>query len=94
MSTDCGIPGVPHNALAGGMQVLAELGDLSPVATLKLATSGSASVLGLNDCGTLEPGKAADILVVEGDPTTDLGDLTRVRSVLRDGEVVFRANGR
>jgi imidazolonepropionase-like amidohydrolase len=94
MSTDCGIPGVPHNALAGGMQILAELGELSPVATLKLATSGSASVLGLNDRGTLEPGKAADILVVEGDPTTGLGDLTRVRYVLRDGEVVFRANGR
>jgi imidazolonepropionase-like amidohydrolase len=76
------------------MQVLAELGDLSPDATLKLATSGSASDLGLNDRGTLESGKAADILVVEGDPTTGLGDLTRVRYVLRDGEVVFRANGR
>ncbi|MEO9255269.1 MAG: amidohydrolase family protein [Tepidiformaceae bacterium] len=94
MSTDCGIPGVPHNALAGGMQVLAELGELSPIQTLKLATSSSANILGLKDRGTLEAGKSADLLVVEGDPTVDLGDLTRVRYVLRDGEIVYRAAGR
>jgi imidazolonepropionase-like amidohydrolase len=94
MSTDCGIPGVPHAALAGGMEVIAELGDLSPVDTLKLATSNSATILGLKDRGTLEAGKAADIVVVEGDPTTDLGALRRVRYVLRDGEIVFGAPGR
>ena len=38
MSTDCGIPGVPHTALAGGMSVLQELSGLPAVEILKLAT--------------------------------------------------------
>ena len=88
MSTDCGIPGVPHNALAGGIEVLAEMSGLSPVAALRLATSTSADILGLPDRGAIEPGKAADLLVVEGDPTEKLSDLSRVRHVLRDGALV------
>ena len=88
MSTDCGIPGVPHAALAGGMQVLSELAACSPIETLRLATSTSASVLGLADRGTLEPGKLADAVVVEGDPTSDLGALERVRYVFQSGALV------
>ena len=90
MSTDCGIPGVPHAALGGGLEVLYELGGLSPVETLKLATSSSAARLGLKDRGTLEPGMRADIVVVEGDPLADLGALQRVRLVMKAGEVVYR----
>jgi imidazolonepropionase-like amidohydrolase len=86
MSTDCGIPNVPHDALAGGMEVLAELAGLSPVETLKLATSTSAALLGLKDRGAIAPGLRADLLVVEGDPTTDLGALRRVRHVLKGGK--------
>lgn len=93
MSTDCGIPGVPHEALAGGMDVLGELCELPPVETLRLATSTSARLLGLGDRGTIEPGKRADLVVVDGDPTTDLSALTRVRLVMLGGEVVYRAAG-
>ena len=89
MSTDCGIPGVPHNALGAGIEVLAELSKLTPVEALRLATSTSAEILGLQDRGTLEPGKAADLLVVEGDPTRDLAALGRVRYVFKDGELAF-----
>ncbi|MDA1003717.1 MAG: amidohydrolase family protein, partial [Chloroflexi bacterium] len=42
MSTDCGIPNAPHDALAGAMQALAAAAGLSPVETLRLATSRSA----------------------------------------------------
>lgn len=91
MSTDCGIPGVPHAALAGGMQVLSELAACSPLETIKLATSTSASVLGLADRGTLEPGKLADAVVVDGDPTTDLAALERVRYVFKSGALVHSA---
>jgi hypothetical protein len=45
----------------------------------------------LDRCGTLEPGKDADVLVVEGDPLADLGMLAQVRHVLRAGEVVNTA---
>lgn len=89
MSTDCGIPGVPHGALAGGMQILSELAACSPIETLRLATSTSAAVLGLKDRGTLEPGKLADAVVVEGDPTTDLSALERVRYVFKSGALVL-----
>lgn len=84
-STDCGIPSVPHDALAGGMQVMAELAQLQPVQVLRMATSESASILGLDDRGVLAAGMRADILVVEGDPTVDLGALERVRAVFKGG---------
>jgi imidazolonepropionase-like amidohydrolase len=90
MSTDCGIPSVPHEALADGIEVLAEAAELSPVQALKLATSTSADLLGLDDRGVIAPGRRADLLVVDGDPTVDLSALGRVRMVVRAGEVVFR----
>jgi imidazolonepropionase-like amidohydrolase len=91
MSTDCGIPGVPHEALAGGMEVLQEATGSSAVEILKLATSRSAELLGLPDRGAIEAGRLADLLVVEGDPTTDLAALQRVRMVIQGGDIVFSA---
>ena len=88
MSTDCGIPGVPHAALAGGMQVLSELSGRAPAQVLKLATSGAAELLDLPDRGIIAAGKVADLLVVEGDPADDLSCLNRVRFVLKAGEIV------
>lgn len=91
MSTDCGIPGVPHDSLAEGMRVLSELTGLSPVDTLKLATSTSARELGLGDRGAIAAGLLADFIVVDGDPTTDLTALDRVRFVVKGGTIVHRA---
>lgn len=88
MSTDCGIPRVPHAALGVGIEILQELGQLSPVAALRLATSTSADLLGLPDRGVLQPGKRADLLVVQGDPTRDLGALQQVRYVVKAGRLV------
>jgi len=84
-STDCGIPGVPHDALAGGLQVMAELAQVRPVEVLRMATSGSAAILGLKDRGAVAPGLRADLLVVEGDPTTHLSALECVRAVFSRG---------
>jgi len=91
MSTDCGIPGVPHEALGGGLEVLQEATGYPPVEILKLATSRSAELLDLPDRGVIEPGRLADLLIVDGDPTRDLGALSRVRMVIQGGEVVFAA---
>jgi len=93
MSTDCGIPRVPHPALGVGIEVLQELGQLSALAALRLATSTSADLLGLPDRGTLQPAKRADVLVVEGDPTQDLRALQRVRYVVKGGRVVYARHG-
>ena len=70
------------------------MASLRPVAALRLATSRSAELLGLPDCGVIAPGRLADLLVVDGDPTQDLTALERVRYVFKGGELVFAARGR
>ena len=53
------------------------------------ATSHAAEALGIGDrVGELAPGKAADLLVVEGDPSEEILDLTKVRAVFKGGERV------
>lgn len=93
MSTDCGIPGVPHDALAGGMVVLRDIAGLTDVETLKLATSRSAELLGLEDRGVVAPGKRADLVVTDGDPTQGLQALQAVRLVVAGGTPHWRAPG-
>lgn len=88
MSTDCGIPGVPHEALVDGMKTLSSVTGLSPVDALRLATSGAAQQLGLSDRGVLEAGRRADLLVVGGDPTVDPASLHDVRAVVAGGRLV------
>ena len=59
-----------------------------PSEAIVAATAGSARALGLTDRGTIEPGQAADLLVVDGDPLADpavLADPARIRLVARDG---------
>lgn len=89
-STDCGIPNVPHAELAGGLEVLEEISGLPASRVLQLATSEAASILGLTDRGLIAEGRRADLLVVEGDPTTDLGALRNVRYVFKAGQLVSR----
>jgi imidazolonepropionase-like amidohydrolase len=72
---------------------LSELVDcgLSPIDAIVAATRNTADALGiLDDLGTLEPGKRADLILVEGDPTADvavLGDRDNVLLVMKDGRV-------
>lgn len=63
---------------------------IEPMEVIVAATRGGATVSGLGDeIGTLEKGKAADVLVVDGDPLADTSALERVSLVVRDGEVVY-----
>lgn len=90
-STDCGIPNVAHAELAGGLELLQELSGLHASQVLQLATSESAAILGLSDRGVVAEGRRADLLVVEGDPATDLGALRNVRYVFKAGQLVYRS---
>jgi imidazolonepropionase-like amidohydrolase len=89
--TDAGGHGHPPNA--GELPLLAAAG-LTPMQALQAATGWAAECLGIGDeCGTLEKGKRADVVVVEGDPLADLRvlqDRERIRLVLKDGVVEAR----
>jgi imidazolonepropionase-like amidohydrolase len=62
---------------------------LAPVAAIASATGVSARVLGLADeIGTIQPGRRADLLVVSGDPSTEIAALGRTRAVIQGGRLV------
>jgi imidazolonepropionase-like amidohydrolase len=89
-STDAGIPGVRHDDLPRALRAFAHYADLTPCEVLRSATSESARALGLDTvCGTLRPGLAADLLVVEDDPLLDLTLLERPLLVMAAGRVVL-----
>lgn len=88
-STDAGIPNVYHDQLAAALPIFAHYASLSPVETLRAATSDCALALGLqNTTGAVKPGLEADLLVVEGDPLTDLEVLTKPAAVFARGTAV------
>ncbi|MCX5380581.1 amidohydrolase family protein [Streptomyces sp. NBC_00091] len=65
---------------------------LSPAEALTTATRTPARVYGAaGHLGTAEPGKLADLTLVDGDPFTDFADLVRVRATLRAGTLYERA---
>jgi imidazolonepropionase-like amidohydrolase len=66
--------------------VFAHFAGLTPVEALRSATSESAQALGIDDLtGTLAPGFAADLVVVDGDPLADLACLARPVAVMTRG---------
>jgi imidazolonepropionase-like amidohydrolase len=65
---------------------LARLAGLSPMESLQVVTRNAARLLGLEgDVGTVEVGKAADLLVLDADPLADVEHLTRVAAVFKHG---------
>ena len=82
--------GVFAHARSGeeGIQ-MAKYGGMTPRAVLIAGTTGSAELLGIaSETGTLTPGKAADIIAVDGDPLADVVALTRVRFVMAAGRII------
>src|SRR3712207_564453 len=88
VGSDAGMPGVP---LGGGLhrelELLVEAGR-PPHAGLQAATVRAAAVLRTDRIGVVAPGRAADLLVVDGAPHHDIGAIRRVALVLRDGRTV------
>jgi len=67
---------------------MAEAG-MTPMQIIVAATLNGAGVSNLDrDLGTLEHGKIADVLVVEGDPLSDLEALQDVRLVIHEGTII------
>jgi imidazolonepropionase-like amidohydrolase len=65
---------------------LARLAGLTPMESLQVVTRNAARLCGLEDhVGTLEPGKDADLLLLDADPLADEQNLTRVAAVFKSG---------
>lgn len=83
MGTDC--PVAPHGTNLRELALMAENG-FTPTQALVAATSSAAELMGLSDeLGTLEPGKRADIVVVDGDPFEFEKLPQRIELVYKDG---------
>ena len=91
LGTDAGASMFPHGESARELVELVGAG-FSPMEALRAGTAHAAELLGMQDqIGTLEEGKRADLVVIDGDPLLDirvLQDLNRIEAVLVDGELV------
>jgi imidazolonepropionase-like amidohydrolase len=77
----------PHGLNAGEFHVYVKLG-MTPLAAIQTATINAADLLGwTKQVGTLEPGKWADMIAVDGDPTKDVTTLEHVKFVMKSGTV-------
>jgi len=66
-------------------------GNQKPMDAIVSATSMSAKSLNLDKTiGTLAPGYEADLIALDGDPTTDIAAVTRVAFVIKGGNVYER----
>jgi imidazolonepropionase-like amidohydrolase len=79
--TDAGSPAVGHDVVAPELKFMVKLGVVKDnLAAIRSATILAAQLSKLEGTiGSLEPGKAADLIVVEGNPVADLDALERVR---------------
>ena len=84
--TDAGVS--KHGRNADEFELLVKFG-MPPVEALKAATVNAANLLGLaSEIGTIEAGKSADIIAVDGDPLTDVTVLKDVDFVMARGDVI------
>ena len=63
---------------------------MTPIQVISAATKTNAEILGqFDELGTLEPGKLADIIVVDGNPLADIDALSRIDIVVKDGGIWY-----
>jgi len=86
--TDSGVS--LHGENARELELMVQAG-FTPTEALQAATINAADHLGLlAQIGTIEVGKSADIIAVDGDPTTDISIMRNVRFVMARGVVAKR----
>jgi len=82
--TDKAIPG---HSLHRELELYVQAG-LTPMQVIQLATSGAAKVMGLDgDVGTVQAGKRADLILVQGNPLEQFSDLRKVTRVVTKGQM-------
>jgi imidazolonepropionase-like amidohydrolase len=83
-----------HGLMAHELETLVKLG-VSPTRALLAGTRWGAEACRVErEIGTIEPGKRADLIAVDGNPLTDIGAMRRVSYVMKDGVAYDRLAGR
>ena len=84
----------PHGAYSGELACYVEQVGISPLDVIRWATKFGGEMTGIPDLGTIEPGKLADMVIVDGDPSVDINILQkpeRIIAVIKGGELVSGA---
>jgi imidazolonepropionase-like amidohydrolase len=82
-------PGDPLPMIHKELEVEVTGARLTPLQAITSATRGAAHAIGVDDVrGTVEPGKIADLLIVDADPSLDIRHTRRIRFVIKDGRIV------
>jgi imidazolonepropionase-like amidohydrolase len=83
--TDAGVS--KHGRNADEFELMVKFG-MTPATAIQAATVNAADLLGIADqVGSLEPGKSADLIAVQGDPLSDVTVLKKVSFVMKEGKV-------
>ncbi len=67
------------------LQLMVQAG-LTPLQALTAATGTNAKLIGASELGTIEPGKAADLLVLDADPVADIRNTRTIHAVYVAGK--------
>lgn len=101
---EAGVPIVAGTDAIGGFALVRELelyveAGIPAAEVLQMATLGAARAVGQDErLGSIEPGKLADMILVDGDPSANPSDLRKLRLVVKDGvaldpEAIWRELG-
>jgi imidazolonepropionase-like amidohydrolase len=87
LGTDSGV--APHSEAGQEVGLMVSKGGMTPRDALIAATKGGPELMGLSgETGTLDPGKSADLIAVEGDPLVDPAAVTHVDYVMVMGKPI------
>lgn len=93
VGNDAGVPFTFPGMLQHEMYLLTVNG-MTNAQALKAATKVNARICGLESfCGTIEPGKFADLVLLAGNPLEDIGNAGKVQAVFKQGCLVSKADG-
>ena len=92
LGNDFGSVGVERGMPIKEMELLLSA-DLTPMDVIRAGTYSAAQAIGYDDqLGSLEEGKIADLIVVDGDPLADIITIKKVTIIIQDGQLVYRSS--